>query len=138
MTENNENQGIRDKTFELKRQSRGKDYEQEALFAGKALKHQIDTLVAEANADEKRAQAVTPGLVEALVALAKTGAFKEVAANLAPLSVVRGESVDQTLKTLLKGTGFENILENASNLGSGKFIGGTGTDGNTGVSISED
>ena len=131
-------QEIRDVVSEMKRVSKGKDLDQEHKFAEKELKRQIDKLAAEAEADEKRAQAVTPGLVEALVGLVKTSAFKEVAANLAPLAVVRGESIDQTLKTLLAGTGFETIVENAGNLGSGKFLTkATGTDGSHGVKIEE-
>lgn len=130
-------QEIKNETAELQRTKRGSELEQDATYAEKTLKREIDMLVAEAAADEKRANAVTPGLVEALVSLARTGAFKEVAEHLAPLSVVRGESVDQTLKTLLAGTGFETILENVGHLGSGKFLGGTGTDGNAGVKIDE-
>ena len=131
-------QELRDKIAKLKRDARGKDLAQDHEFAERTLKQQIDKIVAEAEADEKRAQAVTPGLVEALVGLVKTGAFESVAKNLAPLSVVRGESIDTTLRTLLGGTGFETILDNASNLGSGKFLGkGTGTDGTSGVKIEE-
>jgi major vault protein len=130
-----EAQTIRDKVSSLRRDAKGKDMEQDAKYADKTIKREIDQLVAQANADEKRAQAVTPGLVEALGGLVKTGAFKEVAQHLAPLSVVRGESIEQTLKTLLAGTGFENILDNAGNLGAGKFLGKTGTDNVNGVSI---
>lgn len=121
----------------VKRESKQADSKLETTIAESALKREIDRIVAVATADETRAKAVTPGLVEALAAVAKTGAFENVARYLAPLSVVRGESVDDTLKTLLNGTGFEKIIENIGDLGSGKFIAGTGTDGK-GLSIDND
>ena len=102
------------------------------------MKREIDRIVASATADETRAKAVTPGLIEALASIARTGAFENVARYLAPLSVVRGESVDDTLKTLLSGTGFEKIVDNMGDLGSGRFVAGTGTDGATGLSIDDE
>jgi len=120
---------------ESKRGDRKADEELSIKFAEKELSREIERIVALAAADETRAKSVTPGLIEALASIAKTGAFESISEHLAPLSVVRGESIEHTFKTLMAGTGMEPLIENIGKLGSSRFVAGTGTDG---MSISND
>ncbi len=85
-----------------------------------------DTIAANANAYEKRAKAIQPEMVAALTAIAQSSTFKEMAKHLAPLAIVRNESVSGTLEHLLKGTGMEHMLKNLDTLGTGKFVNSNG------------
>lgn len=66
-----------------------------------------------------------------------TVTVEDVKSEMEVKLVVRGESIEDTLKTLMSGTGMEKIVENMGSLGSGKFIARTGTDGG-GLSIDHD
>lgn len=95
---------------------------QKEEFDRKALARRIEELVAEAQADEIRAKAVQPALVQALQALAMSGTLKQMAEHLAPLSIIRNESLSGTLNSMLKGTPMENLLDNIEKLGVNQVI----------------
>jgi major vault protein len=91
-----------------------KDLDQ--TYAEKEAARKITLLVEEAKAQTTRMQAVNPALVEALVALAQTGQFEAIAEHLAPLSIVRGESLSGTLQSMFAGTPLEGMINNIENL----------------------
>lgn len=99
-----------------------KRLEQEEHFQREALARRVEELAALAQADETRARAVQPALIGALQAMAMTGTLQQVAEHLAPLSIVKNESLGGTLNNMLKGTPMEGLLENLSELGTGQFI----------------
>jgi len=96
---------------------------QKEEFDRASLKRTIEKLVAEAAADETRAKAIQPQLVGALQALAMSSTFTQMAEHLAPLSIVRGESLSGTLTTMLKGTPMEHLLDNIEKIGPSQFLG---------------
>lgn len=108
------------RTIVLKDEKKERDQSDE--FEREALARRIEELVAEAHADETRAHAIQPALVSALSAMAMTGTLEQIAKHLAPLSIVRGESLSGTLNTMLKGTPMENMLENLKELGTGQLV----------------
>lgn len=69
-----------------------------------------------ANAHATRMAAITPSLVESLVSLSQTGQLQSMAEHLAPLALVRGESLGGTLEKMLAGTPLENMLKNVQTL----------------------
>ncbi len=101
---------------EKKAQAQREHFEREALV------RRIEEFTAMAQADATRASAVQPALIRALQAMAETGTLQQIAQHLAPLSIVRNESLGGTLGNLLKGTPMEGLLENISELGTGQFI----------------
>lgn len=87
------------------------------------LDRQVKLLVEEAKAGETRMKAVQPALIEALVAMAQAGSFQKMAEHLAPLSIVRGESLSGTLHQLFSGTPLEGMVNNLANLSKVKTLG---------------
>ena len=85
-------------------------------YAQQELDRKVTLLVEEAKASTERMKAVQPGLVEALVGMAQEGMFEKIAEHLAPLSIVRGESLSGTLKQLFSGTPLEGMVDNIANL----------------------
>jgi hypothetical protein len=55
--------------------------------------------------------AVSPGLIEALSTKANAELLTEATKNLSPLAIARGESVADTVNTLMRGTSLEGILK---------------------------
>ena len=55
--------------------------------------------------------AVSPGLIEALTTKANAELLTEATKNLSPLAIARGESVANTVNTLMRGTSLEGILK---------------------------
>lgn len=96
---------------------------QKEEFDRAALARTIEELVAEANADETRMKAVQPALIGALQSMAMTGTLQQMAEHLAPLSIVRNESLSGTLTTMLKGTPMEHLLDNIEKIGPSQFLG---------------
>jgi major vault protein len=92
------------------------DRDADEKYAITELDRKIKLLVEEASASETRMKAVQPSLVEALVALATVGQFEKIAEHLAPLSIVRGESLAGTLDQMFKGTVIEGMVENVKSL----------------------
>ncbi len=90
--------------------------EQERIFAEAALEREIKRLIEEAKASETRMKAVQPGLVEALTAAANAGILEKVAPQMAALAFVNGRDLEDTLNTMLKGTGAEDFLANLKQL----------------------
>lgn len=76
----------------------------------------IKTLKEEAEAAKTRMGAIQPSLVEAIVSLAQTGQFEAIAEHLAPLSIVRGESLTGTLTQMFAGTPLAGMVDNITNL----------------------
>ena len=99
-----------------------KSQDQDVHFQREALMRRIEELTALAQADETRAKAVQPALINALQAMAMTGTLQQLAQHLAPLSIVKNESLGGTLDKLLKGTSMEGLLKNISELGTAQFI----------------
>lgn len=54
---------------------------------------------------------VSPGLIEALSTKANAELLTEATKNLSPLAIARGESVADTVNTLMRGTSLEGILK---------------------------
>ena len=106
-----------------------KRLEQDEEFARAELTRTIENLVAEAAADETRVKAVQPALIAALESMAMTGTLREMAKHLAPLSIVRNQSLSGTLGSLLKGTPMEKLLDNLGDVGTGQFIDARSDDG---------
>lgn len=80
------------------------------------LTREINKLKEEAQAQKTRLENIPEKLVEALVALAQSGQFQAIAEHLAPLSIVRGESLAGTLTQMFKGTPLEGMVDNIANL----------------------
>ena len=132
--ENHNTERLRDETGKLEAETEAskvralvleddkKKLDQKEEFDKQALARRIEALVAEAQADETRAKAVQPALVQALQALAMSGTLKQMAEHLAPLSIIRNESLSGTLKSMLKGTPMENLLDNIDKLGDNQVI----------------
>ena len=57
---------------------------------------------------------ISPGLVAALTTKANAELLTEATKNMSPLAIARGESVADTLNTLLRGTTLEKIVEKIS------------------------
>ena len=74
-------------------------------YATAATDRSIRTEKELAEAHKVRMEAVAPALVEAMVGMAQTGQLSAIAEHLAPLAIVRGESISGTFEQLLKGTG---------------------------------
>jgi major vault protein len=85
-------------------------------IAEQVVAREIKKLTEEANAAKTRTENIPPALVEALVALAQSGQFQAIAEHLAPLSIVRGESLSGTLEQMFKGTPLEGMVNNIANL----------------------
>jgi major vault protein len=94
-----------------------------ATYAQQELDRKVTLLVEEAKASTERMKAVQPGLVEALVGMAQEGMFEKIAEHLAPLSIVRGESLSGTLTQLFSGTPLEGMVSNIANLSKVKTAG---------------
>jgi major vault protein len=85
-------------------------------IAEQVLIREIKKLTEEAQAAKTRTENIPTALVEALVALAQSGQFQAIAEHLAPLSIVRGESLSGTLEQMFKGTPLEGMVGNIANL----------------------
>jgi major vault protein len=92
------------------------DDEHKQAIAEQVVAREIKKLMEEANAAKIRTENIPTALVEALVALAQSGQFQAIAEHLAPLSIVRGESLSGTLQQMFKGTPLEGMVDNISNL----------------------
>ncbi len=92
-------------------------------YAQQELDRKVTLLVKEAETSAERMKAVQPGLVEALVGMAQEGMFEKIAEHLAPLSIVRGESLSGTLAQLFNGTPLEGMVANIANLSKVKTAG---------------
>jgi major vault protein len=92
------------------------DDEHKQAIAEQVVAREIKKLMEEANAAKIRTENIPTALVEALVALAQSGQFQAIAEHLAPLSIVRGESLSGTLEQMFKGTPLEGMVNNISNL----------------------
>ena len=64
----------------------------------------IKRLEAEAAKEEIAAGAITPGLVEALQSLAQSDVLEKISKDLAPLAIVRGQSIGGAIEQLFEGT----------------------------------
>jgi predicted nucleic acid-binding Zn-ribbon protein len=85
-------------------------------------RRRLTLLAEEAKATETRMRALQPSLVEAMVALAQTGQLEAVAEHLAPLAIVRGESLAGTLDQLFRGTPLEGMVHNLESLSKVKKL----------------
>jgi major vault protein len=86
------------------------------IYLESALAREVTLEVERAAAQKTRMEAVNPTLTEALVALAQEGMFEKIAEHLAPLSIVRGESLAGTFEQLFKGTPLEGMINNVVGL----------------------
>lgn len=85
-------------------------------FAELETDRQIRLEDALADAQKVRMDAVSGKLVEALTAMAQTGQLQSIAEHLAPLSIVKGQSLAGTFNQLLSGTPLEGMLRNIEGL----------------------
>jgi len=85
-------------------------------IAEQVLAREIKKLTEEAQAQKTRTENIPTALVEALVALAQSGQFQAIAEHLAPLSIVRGESLSGTMEQMFKGTALEGMVNNIAGL----------------------
>lgn len=108
------------KLVELKREAKRLDLELADSFEGKKLARVIQELQERANSAVKRGQVVQPELVAALQALAQTGALESMAEHLAPLSLVKGQSLAGVLSSLLEGSPLEGFLGRLDNMKLGR------------------
>jgi hypothetical protein len=92
------------------------DDDHKQAIAEQTVAREIKKLMEEANAVKIRTENIPSALVEALVALAQSGQFQAIAEHLAPLSIVRGESLSGTLTQMFAGTPLEGMVNNISNL----------------------
>lgn len=90
-----------------------------------ALDQKIKDIAAQADAAEKRSKAIQPQVVEALVALAHTGAFEVAARHLGNLAVLKDMSLGGVVGQVFAGTEFEGILDKLTKLGKGKLLEGS-------------
>lgn len=89
------------------------------------LDQKIKDIMAQADASEKRSKAIQPQVVEALVALAHTGAFEVAARHLGNLAVLKDMSLGGVVGQVFAGTEFEGILDKLTKLGKGKLLEGS-------------
>jgi major vault protein len=74
-------------------------------------------LAAEAEAVVKRFAAIQPEFVAVLQQMVQTGLVKEIAPHLAPLALVRDESVVGVFRKITAGTGLEKLVDNLQSVG---------------------
>lgn len=98
--------------------------ESEAHFAHLALEQRLRERDAQARHLTEQMAAVQPALVEALTAIAATGTLQSLAEHLAPLSLVRDQSLAATLEQMFRGTPLAGLLDNLRQLGQGRLLQG--------------
>lgn len=94
----------------LKRDKEARDLEE--VYRQAEVKRFIEKLEAEAKADKERMAAIEPGLIEALQSVAQTGMLETLSGELAPLSIVKGQSLGSTIQEFFKDTKFEGSIAN--------------------------
>lgn len=57
---------------------------------------------------------ITPGLVEAMTTKSNEDMLAAVTEAMAPYAIAKGESIAQTVNTLLRGTSLEGIIEDVN------------------------
>ncbi|KKM17931.1 hypothetical protein LCGC14_1670720, partial [marine sediment metagenome] len=70
----------------------------------------VRRLKAQAQKEVEVSGAVQPGLVEAITALGQSGMLEKLAANVAPLAIVKGISIGGAIQQLFEGTPFEKTV----------------------------
>lgn len=102
------------KALYLESEKAGKDLIQSYLEMEAVREIKVET--ESAHAQKIKMGAVSPGLVEAITGLANVGMFEKIAEHLAPLSIVRGESLAGTLTQIFAGTPLEGMVDNIASL----------------------
>ena len=113
---------VRQQIAEIEANTEIKEFEPEKQKAIHELDVRCKELVAEAAAAETRSKAVQPALVEALVALASTGALEVAAKHLGNLAILKDMSLGGIISQVFEGTGQDVLLANLQRLGKGKLL----------------
>jgi hypothetical protein len=79
------------------------------------MKLRIDEEVAKTTAIKDRAEAISPDLISALATFGERSMIEKTAEAMAPLAMLKGTGVLETIGALLKGTGVEKAMSLASN-----------------------
>jgi major vault protein len=89
----------------------------------------IKRLQAEAEKEASAASAIQPGLVEALQALAQSDVLEKISKDLAPLAIVRGQSIGGAIEQLFEGTALAPAIARlTANIDPSKTNGSGGVD----------
>jgi len=87
------------------------DREQEINFQNKLTEIQKAKQEAYAETIKKIVESVSPDLIAALTAKANSEMLTEATKSMSPYAIARGESVADTINTLLRGTSLENVID---------------------------
>lgn len=91
--------------------ARDKAQEDQKLAFRKAnAKLDLDKLVSYSESVQKIFGAVTPDLISAMTSRANAELIQGVAESMSPYAIARGESIPETVNTLLRGTQLEDVL----------------------------
>jgi major vault protein len=118
-------QELENRVASLRLEERKAQLENETHFAQVALEQRIRETDAKARQLAEQMAAIQPALVEALTAIASTGTLQTLAQHLAPLSLVRDESLAATLEQMFRDTPMAGLLANLRHLGKGRLLEGT-------------
>ena len=97
---------------ELARKQRAEDQRQKNAEAAAALEKQKQDAYAETVA--KIMSSIAPGLIEAMTTKSNEDMLATVTEAMAPYAIAKGESIAQTVNTLLRGTSLEGIIEDVN------------------------
>lgn len=96
-------------TAQLVREKAKED--QELILAKEKMAQRLEELKAEVQAVVEKAKAISPELIAALEAFGDKELAQKMAESMAPLAILGGKSVADTLAQLLKGTALEDVVK---------------------------
>ena len=99
-------------TAQLAREQAEADQHQKNAVAAAALEKQKQDAYAETVA--KIMSSIAPGLIEAMTTKSNEDMLAAVTEAMAPYAIAKGESIAQTVNTLLRGTSLEGIIEDVN------------------------
>ena len=97
---------------ELARKQKAEDQRQKNAEATAALEKQKQDAYAETVS--KIMGSIAPGLIEAMTTKSNEDMLAAVTEAMAPYAIAKGESIAQTVNTLLRGTSLEGIIEDVN------------------------
>jgi len=99
---------------ELKRVKAKADLETNVQQERQVLR--LGELAAQTEAEERRIQAITPGLIEAMTTMGQSEFAARITKELSPLAMLGGESIADVANRMLGGLGLDKVLEQLPNV----------------------
>lgn len=103
--------------------ARSRAEEEQALdLASRQQQARLAELSAEVEAVVKKAQAISPGLIEAINAFGERALIEKISEAMSPLAILGGTSVTDVVKKLLEGTKLAQYIQVPQQNGSSKSL----------------